>query len=70
MSKTVTLATVIALLKKKQGKRSLREFARALGISAPYLSDIYLGRRRPGPAVLQHLGLHKELKPQEPTYTA
>jgi len=48
------------MLRKKQGNTSLRQFALELGISAPYLSDIYKGRRNPGPAILRHFGLHKQ----------
>jgi DNA-binding transcriptional regulator YiaG len=60
---------VVKMLKKQQGERSLRQFASDLGISAPYLSDIYHGRRRPGKAVLSQLGLvKKEPVRPEPTY--
>ena len=52
-------ASVVAKLKSKQGKRSLREYAKALGVTVAYLSDIYRGRRDPGPAVLKCLGLKK-----------
>jgi transcriptional regulator with XRE-family HTH domain len=52
---------VIRELKARQGQRSLRQFARELGISAAYLSDIYLGRRGPGPKVLRPLGLGKRV---------
>ena len=50
---------VIALLRKRQGSQSLREFAEALGVSAGYLSDIYCGNRAPGPAILRILGIEK-----------
>ena len=43
-------------MKSKQGNRSLREFATSLGVSAAYLSDIYLGNRAPGPKVARALG--------------
>ena len=57
----MTAKQVIRELKTRQGERSLRQFARELGISAAYLSDIYLGRREPGPKVLQPLGLSKRV---------
>jgi len=57
----MTQENVVEMLRKKQGKRSLREFARDLGISAPYLSDIYKGRRNPGPTILEQFGLRKEV---------
>ena len=50
---------IIRELRKRQGGRSLRQFAKHLGISAPYLSDIYLGKRDPGPAILSQMKLVK-----------
>jgi transcriptional regulator with XRE-family HTH domain len=52
---------LLNLLKKKQGDRSAREFAGELGISHVYLTHIYGGKREPGPAVLQKLGLRREI---------
>jgi transcriptional regulator with XRE-family HTH domain len=51
---------VVEKLKEGQGAQSLRSYARSIGCSASYLSDIYLGKREPGPKVLAHLDL--ELK--------
>ena len=48
---------VIAVIRKEQGERSLRQFAQELGISPAYLSDVYRGNRAPGPAILGRLGL-------------
>ena len=59
MTRTYTEAEVVEMLKAEQGERSLREFAEALGISPSYLSDIYLGKRAPGPAVLDQMELEK-----------
>jgi len=36
---------------------SLRAKAKALGVSAPYLSDLLKGHRQPGPKLLAALGL-------------
>lgn len=58
---------VITMLKAKQGRQSMREFAKVLGCSAPYLSDIYRGNRDPGPLILNYLGLEKVVK-REITY--
>lgn len=52
---------VIALLRKKQGDRTAKELAEELEITPQYLSDIYLGRREPGPAVLDRLGLERDV---------
>ena len=52
---------VLELLRKRQGKRPARALADELGISAVYLSDIYKGKRHPGPAVLAVLGLEREI---------
>ena len=35
-------------------KLTLREFAARLGFSAPYISDVELGRRHCTPAILKH----------------
>jgi len=51
---------VMARLKARQGERSLREFADELGLSAAYLSDVYLGRRGIGPKLLKTMGLTKD----------
>jgi transcriptional regulator with XRE-family HTH domain len=61
MAKQLTYSQVIELLKKRQGKRPARQFARDLGISAVYLSHIYNGKREPGPAVLNKLGLARQI---------
>jgi transcriptional regulator with XRE-family HTH domain len=50
---------VIALLKKEQGPRSLRQFAVVLGVSAAYLSDVYRGNRDPGGKLLNRFGIEK-----------
>lgn len=59
--KRLTHLEVIELLKKRQGDMSLRGFASELGISAVYLMNIYKCRREPGPAVLESLGLKREI---------
>lgn len=46
----------IELLRTRQGTSSLREFAKSLGISAAYLSDIHLKRRDPGSKIARALG--------------
>lgn len=53
----------ITLLKERQFGLSLRQYARQIGISAPYLSDVYRGNRRPGPKILKYLGLEKIATP-------
>jgi transcriptional regulator with XRE-family HTH domain len=50
---------VVGILKDRQGVKSLRQFAEELGISAPYLSDIYHGNRSVGPVILEQIGLGK-----------
>jgi hypothetical protein len=51
---------VVDKLKKAQGSRSLRHYANFIGCSAAYLSDVYLGKRDPGPKLLDSLGLECE----------
>jgi len=57
--KQLTSSEVVARLKQMQGERSLREFAGAIRVSAPYLSDVYLGRRAVGPKLCKLLGISK-----------
>ena len=65
---TITHTMVLERLRKRQGKRGLREFAKELGISYQYLADVYTGRRGLGPTVLEQLKLVKN-PPGEPTYS-
>jgi transcriptional regulator with XRE-family HTH domain len=44
---------------------TLREFARRVEVSAPYLTDLEAGRRHPGPEVLQRIAVALELSPAE-----
>ena len=55
----MTEEEVIALMKTTQGERSLRAFAEELQVTPSYLSDIYNGRRSPGPAILKFFGIGK-----------
>jgi transcriptional regulator with XRE-family HTH domain len=55
----MTREQAIAILRKQQGVWSLRQYAEHLGVSAAYLSDVYLGRRDLGPKLLKPLGLRK-----------
>jgi hypothetical protein len=48
---------VIKKLREKQGTRSLRTYAKTIGCSAAYLSDVYSDKREPGPKLLDHLDL-------------
>lgn len=59
MAKVMKHADVIALLRRLQGERNSKQFAQELGISASYLSDIYLGKRSPGKKILSVLGLKR-----------
>jgi transcriptional regulator with XRE-family HTH domain len=53
--------TLIRELKRRQGERSLRQFAAELGVAPSYLSDVYRGRREPGPKILRLLGVRKRV---------
>ena len=50
---------VNAMIREQQGAGSIRALARKWGVSAPYLSDVLLGRREIGPKILVPLGLKK-----------
>ena len=60
-------ADVMDLLMRRQGDRSLREFAVEVGCSAAYLSDLYRGYREPGRKIMRYLGLAKR-RSVETTY--
>jgi len=55
----LTKVQVIERLKKSQGARTQSEFADELNIGQSYLSEVMSGRRDPGDAILNHLGLQK-----------
>lgn len=58
--KTYTKEQVIAKLRAKQGRKRAGKFAEEIGVSAPYLSDVYAGNRAPGGKILDFMGLAKE----------
>ena len=53
----VTRAEINEMIRYRKGKRSLREFAKDIGLSAAYLSDVLRGNREPGPTLLTFLRL-------------
>lgn len=59
--KRLTKPELIELMRRRQGDRTASEFARELGITPQYLSDVYADRREPGPAILNGLGLQREV---------
>ena len=59
--KAMNRKQLIDLMRKRQGKRTAREFAEELGISSQYISDIYSGKRAPGRAVLDKLQLERNV---------
>lgn len=60
------LETVIKKMRKRQGEKSGREFARELGVTPAYISQIYAGARKPGPSILKAMGLVTEETIKEP----
>lgn len=59
---------VALLVKQCNEGETLRNYARRIGVSAPYLSDVFRGNRNPGPKILEFLGLKVDVK-QTRTYT-
>jgi len=57
--KQLTQSQVIEMLRKRQGNRPASKLAEELGISAPYLCEIFKGTREPGPSVLDKLGFER-----------
>lgn len=59
-AKTLSREDVIDMMKRRQGERSLSALAEELRLSKAYISDIFNGRRAPGPSVLKQLGLESQ----------
>ena len=56
-----TLGTELRKLRKKKGM-TLREFARQVGVSASFVSDIELGRRSPSDSMSKRFAEKLKLK--------
>ena len=56
---TLNTDQVMQKIRDKQGTMGLREYALSLGITVAYLSDLYKGRREPGPKILKKFKLIK-----------
>ncbi len=51
---------VLAMLRRRAAALgSHRALATALRVTPPYLSDVFHGKREPGPTVLRRLGLRR-----------
>lgn len=58
---TLDLDGFLKFLKEKQGEQSDRKFAKQLGVSASYLSDVYNGRTVPGESITAPLMARRKL---------
>lgn len=56
------LNRLLKFMKSRQGKRTAKQFAADLGISAAYLSQMYGGTRQPSKQVLKALGMEKSVE--------
>ena len=56
---TLTREQVNQLIRREIGQNSLRSLAKKWEVSAPYISDVLLGRREAGPKILSRLGLKR-----------
>lgn len=63
--KALTKEQVVEKLRQGQGALTQTEYARAIGVSPAYLSDVYHSRREPGPAILRALRLRPAFAPLE-----
>jgi hypothetical protein len=56
----ITEAQVLARLKyAAKSFPSDSAFARELGVSQPFLSNVMMGKKKPGPTILDYLGLKR-----------
>jgi transcriptional regulator with XRE-family HTH domain len=61
MAKSYTLGDVVEMLRARQGNGTLTALAEEIGVTKAYISDIYKGRRNPGPTILSFLGIVAEV---------
>jgi len=61
--KVFSLEDAVEQLRRRQGKKTLREFSDESGIDFTTLSAIYNGRRDLSPKALEYLGLEKVMRP-------
>jgi hypothetical protein len=59
--KYVPVEFVTALIKSRQGTQSAAAYARTLGISPQFLSDVYKGLRGPSKEMLDSIGYERTL---------
>lgn len=59
--KTYDTEDVVEAIRKRTQATSLRQTARELGLSAPYLGDILLGRRAVSETVAEAFGFRREV---------
>jgi transcriptional regulator with XRE-family HTH domain len=64
---TLDLDGFLKFLKQKQGDQSDRKFARQLGVSPSYLSDVYNGRTVPGESITAALNARRDVVFHVPT---
>jgi transcriptional regulator with XRE-family HTH domain len=55
----MSITDLLKLMRKRQGSKSLSDFASDVGVSVAYVSDIYNGKRTPGPKVLNSLNVER-----------
>lgn len=59
--KRMDQTTIVERLRKRCARSSQTAVAAELGVSKQYLCDVLAGRREPGPAVLNGLGLVRKV---------
>jgi transcriptional regulator with XRE-family HTH domain len=62
MARTFNRDQVMDLLKARQGDRTASDLAQEIGVTKAFISDLFSGRRDPGPKILKYLGLVIEVK--------
>lgn len=59
--KATTVDELLRIMRRIQGEKSNTAFARDLGISKQYLTDIYNGRKEPGDSVSAAVGYRRAI---------
>ena len=57
--KATTVEELLQIMRRVQGEKTNTAFAKELGISKQYLTDIYNGRKEPGDSVSTALGFQR-----------
>lgn len=65
--KTYSDKEIMDALRRRQGEKSYRAFAKEIGVSYAHLREVMIGTRSPGQKFLDYLGLRSAIIPKSKT---